>query len=560
MDELLFSDLDLAFAEFLAARSGLAGRKREQLRRLVAELSHGLMEGHSCLPLTPGDESWLGALPLVGDGTEATPLVLWRSRLYLHRYFHYERELANDIGRLARTVLEPAQQGGDGGHQQGVHPGRDQAQQRAVAVARRHALTIICGGPGTGKTTTVVSILAGLLEAGEGVRLPTVALAAPTGKAATRLGEAVARSLGTLQLPEAVRRAIPGRAATLHRLLGVRRGSSRFVHNRENPLGYDIVVVDEASMVDLALMGKLLASIKPGARLILLGDKDQLASVESGAVLADLVDQLPGNTVELTTTYRFEQGIKGLAEAIKKGDGKEAWRLLQAGEVESVRLLGPDQLGLLGHRYGEIFATWQGAAARDPLRVLAAFNGFRVLCALHHGPRGVVAVNRQVETALAERGFAVRPGSWYPGRPVLITRNDYGLGLYNGDIGVCLPHPESGELRVWFEPAEGGPRSFAPSRLPECQTVYAMTIHKSQGSEFEEVAVILPGEDSRVLGRELLYTAITRAKQRVAVLASEEILALAVARSIARFGGLGEWLGEVAGKEPRKRHGRGVGG
>jgi exodeoxyribonuclease V alpha subunit len=197
---------------------------------------------------------------------------------------------------------------------------------------------------------------------------------------------------------------------------------------------------------------------------------------------------------------------------------------------------------MLGRRYEAIFSALHDARSPDPAWVLAAYNRFRVLCALQHGRRGVVAVNHQVELALAERGFAVRPGTWYPGRPVLITYNDYGLGLFNGDIGVCLHHPDSGELRVWFERAEGGLRSFAPSRLPECQTVYAMTIHKSQGSEFEEVAVLLPEEDGRILGRELLYTAVTRAKKKVLLLSGEELLRLTVSRSVERFGGLGDWL------------------
>lgn len=542
MDETRYSDLDLAFADFLTRRSTLSGQSRERLRDLVRDLSRALVEGHSCLSLTSEDEELLLPLSLVGNGEAPTPLVLCRGRLYLHRYYHYERRLAERISSLAATKFKEVDEprGGLGN----VLPlSKDSGQQRAVALARESALTIICGGPGTGKTTTVVAILAGLLQGESGARLPSVALAAPTGKAAMRLGEAVAKSLAHLQLSEEVRQAVPTTASTLHRLLGVRRGSPRFHHNRENPLGWDILVVDEASMIDLALMGKLVDSVKPGARLILLGDKDQLASVESGAVLADLVSHLSENTVELTTTYRFNQGIKKLAEAIKVGDGECVWRLLQRGEEESVTLLDEREIAILGRRYEAIFSALQGTYTPDPAWVLTAFNRFRILCTLHQGRRGVGAVNHQVELALAERGFAVRPGTWYPGRPVLITHNDYGLGLFNGDTGVCLRHPDSGELRVWFERAEGGLRSFAPSRLPECQTVYAMTIHKSQGSEFEEVAVLLPEEDSRILGRELLYTAVTRARKKVLVLSGEEVLRLAVSRTIERYGGLGDWLG-----------------
>lgn len=542
MDETRFSDLDLAFADFLTRRSTLSGKNRERFRDLVRDLSRALAEGHSCLPFSPDDEELLLPLSPVGDGEAPTPLVLCRGRLYLHRYYHYERRLAERIRTLAATKFKEV--GEPRGELGNVLPlSRDSGQQRAVTLARERALTIICGGPGTGKTTTVVAIVAGLLQEATEPRIPSVALAAPTGKAAMRLAEAVANSLARQQLPEEVRRAVPTTASTLHRLLGVRRGSPRFLHNRDNPLGWDIIVVDEASMIDLALMSKLVDSIKPGARLILLGDKDQLASVESGAVLADLVCHLPENTVQLTTTYRFDQGIKRLAEAIKVGDGERVWQLLEQEEAGSVALLEEREVGMLGRRYEVIFSALQGSHAPDPRWVLTAFNRFRILCALQHGRRGVGAVNHQVELALAERGFAVRPGTWYPGRPVLVNRNDYGLGLFNGDIGVCLHHPDSGELRVWFERAEGGLRSFAPSRLPECQTVYAMTIHKSQGSEFEEVAVLLPEEDSRILGRELLYTAVTRARKKVLVLSGEEVLRLTVSRTVERYGGLGDFLG-----------------
>ena len=546
MDELHFSDLDRAFADFLVERSGLSPGKCEHLWGLVAGLSRALGEGHSCLPLSPADQELLHGLPLVGDGRTATPLVLYRGLLYLQRYFHYERHLASAIARLAKTNLLPTGERREAS-QEGFLSGQDEAQQRAVTMAGGRALTIICGGPGTGKTTTVVAILASQVLASSAARPPTVALAAPTGKAAMRLSEAVGRSLARLPIPEVAWRAIPTTAATLHRLLGVRRGSPRFVHDHDNPLGWDIVVVDEASMVDLALMCKLVDAIKPGGRLILLGDKDQLASVESGAVLADLVSHLPENTVELTTTYRFDQGIKALAEAIKSGNGERAWQLLRQGPEGSVALLREEQLDSLARRYDEIFLALQDGGSPDPVWVLAALNRFRILCALQHGRRGVVAVNHHVELALAARGFAVRPGSWYPGRPVLITRNDYGLGLFNGDIGVCLRQAGSGELRVWFERAEGGLRSFAPTRIAECQTVYAMTIHKSQGSEFEEVAVFLPEGESRVLGRELLYTGVTRAKKRVSVLAEEAILGFTISKTVERFGGLGNWLRDLAG-------------
>ena len=554
MDDSRFSDLDLAFADFLAKHSGLAAGQKERLWRLAGELSRALGDGHSCLPLAGEDERLLRGLAAVGDGQTATPLVLWRGRLYLSRYFHYERRLAAHIVRLAGAAVAIPSSGGAAP----PLPGGDERQRQAVELARQRALAIVCGGPGTGKTTTVVAMLAALLQDAPEEAPPAVALAAPTGKAAMRLGEAVGRSLTRLNLSERVARAIPTAATTLHRLLGVRRGSPSFQHHEDNPLPWDVVVVDEASMVDLAMMCKLTLAIKPGARLILLGDKDQLASVESGAVLADLIASLPGNTVELTTTYRFEAGIASLAEAIRMGQGGRAWQLLRQGEAASVALLEEDGLDGVDRRYGEIFAELGSPGVCDAQRALNLFGRFRLLCALQHGPRGVAALNRRVELALAGQGFAVRPGTWYHGRPVLITRNDYGLGLFNGDTGVCLADGEGGELRVWFERAEGGLCSFAPSRLPECQTVYAMTVHKSQGSEFDEVAVILPGEDSRVLGRELLYTAVTRARKRVSLLVDEEVLRLTLSRAIERHSGLGERLGDE-GHGSLARAGRGQG-
>jgi exodeoxyribonuclease V alpha subunit len=541
MSELNFSFLDRYFAEFLAGRSGLSGAAQERFQELVARVSGALEDGHSCLPVSEGDELFLSANSMVSDGGK-TPLILHNHRLYLHRYYHYETRLAEQIRIMAAITLAPELD------EQLIDTYFDDSgqstdwQKEATKVALHRALTIICGGPGTGKTTTVVKILALLLQAAEGQRHPAVALAAPTGKAAMRLSEAVGKSLTHLQLPEKVRIALPTTASTLHRLLGVRRGSPQFRHNRDNPLAWDIVVVDEASMVDLAMMSKLVDAIKPGARLILLGDKDQLASVESGAVLGDFIRSLPENTVELQKTYRFEAGIKLLAEAINGADSATAWGLLKDSRVTNVSLLEEDLLGYICERYVPFMAAMHEPGTADLQEIFARFNSFRVLCALHYGNRGVDPINRQVELALMKRGFPCRPDSWYPGRPVLITRNDYSLDLYNGDIGICLADPEKGELQVWFERAGGGWRSYPPSRLPGCKTVFAMTIHKSQGSEFDEVVMVLPEEDHRILSRQLVYTAVTRAKKAVRIVAEKEILRLALARNIERTSGLADLL------------------
>lgn len=541
MNDLNFPSLDRYFAEFLAARSGLSGAAKERFQELVARVSGALEEGHSCLSVSEGDERFLSVSSLVSGGGP-TPLVIYNHRLYLHRYFHYETRLAEQIRIMAAITMAPELD------EQLIDTYFDDSgtgtdwQKEAAEVALCRALTIICGGPGTGKTTTVVKILALLLQAAEGRRVPAVALAAPTGKAAMRLSEAVGKSLAHLQLPEKVKNALPTAASTLHRLLGVRRGSPQFRHNRDNPLGWDIVVVDEASMVDLALMSKLVDAIKPGARLILLGDKDQLASVESGAVLGDFIRSLPQNTVELQRTYRFEVGIKQLAEAINGADSATAWGVLQESQATNVSVLTEEMVGFISRRYVPFMAMANQPGALDIVQLFAQFNSFRVLCALHYGNRGVDPINRQVELALMQHGFPCRPDTWYPGRPVLITRNDYSLDLYNGDIGICLADPEKGELQVWFERAGGGWRSYPPSRLPGCKTVFAMTIHKSQGSEFDEVLVVLPEEDNRILSRELVYTAVTRAKKAVRLVAEKEILRLALSRNIERTSGLVDLL------------------
>jgi len=300
------------------------------------------------------------------------------------------------------------------------------------------------------------------------------------------------------------------------------------------------VVVDEASMVDLAMMSKLVDALKPGSRLILLGDKDQLASVESGAVLIDLVRALPDNTVELQRTYRFDASIKLLSLKVNQGDAEAAWQLLLDPACEHVGLLEKPVQDYAGERYRPYMDLIAGQAG--PEQVFAAFNRFRILCAVRQGSRGVEGINQSVEQYLGKKGYDCLSRIWYPGRPVLITRNDYSLDLYNGDIGICLPYPGDGSPRVWFERPDGSLKSCLPYRLPQCETAFALTVHKCQGSEFDDILVVLPGEDRAVLSRELIYTAVTRARKGVLVSAAKEIFAPALARKIQRFSGLGDML------------------
>jgi len=539
MPDRAYSLLDNHFSQFLAERSRLSGSDKQRFRQLVCTLTSSLEVGDSCLPVSGKDMELLRSVHLVSEGG-LTPLVLCNGRLYLHRYFRYESRLAEQVRAMAAAsvpLVENVQLLDSLFN--GVELGIDW-QKMAARVALQKVLTIICGGPGTGKTTTVVKILALLLQSTN--QNLDIALAAPTGKAAMRLSESIGSSLGRLEMPEKIRSAIPRQAATLHRLLGVRLQSPQFRHNREKPLGWDVVVVDEASMVDLAMMSKLVDALKPGARLLLLGDKDQLASVESGAVLGDFIESLPENTVELKKTYRFDDNIKSLAESINSGQSERSWAILQDPDVTNVTILRSDLLSYICKQYAKFMEEVFCSPEPDVRRIFAAFSSFQVLCATHYGNRGVDGINRMVESSLARRGFACRPDSWYPGRPVLISRNDYSLDLFNGDIGICLPDTFEGSLKVWFEKADGRLESYSPFRLPACQTVFAMTIHKSQGSEFDEVMVVLPEEDNRILSRELLYTAVTRARKSVKLVADQPILVQALSRSIERFSGLADLL------------------
>ncbi|MGH1391660.1 MAG: exodeoxyribonuclease V subunit alpha [Aeromonas jandaei] len=449
-------------------------------------------------------------------------------------------------------------------------------QKLAAATAAARPFAVISGGPGTGKTTTVAKLLAILVETGlQAGKAPAIRLVAPTGKAAARLTESIGSALQALDLPPEWVEAIPTEAGTLHRLLGVIPGRSQFRHHAGNPLHLDLLVVDEASMVDLPMMARLLDALPSHARLILLGDKDQLASVEAGAVLGDIcsfieqgispaqADWLSRQTgyrlqgmpagapvrdslCLLAKSWRFDQhsGIGQLARACNSGD---------ATAVEAVWGMGFADISLhpwVGEAYDALIA--QGVAGygsylkaaragEAPAAVFKAFNSFQILCALRDGPFGVLGLNERLELALSRAGLIARDGDWYAGRPVMVVRNDHGVGLYNGDMGLCLPD-ETGRLKVWFEQPDGTLRALLPSRLPPHETVYAMTIHKSQGSEFAHTVLVLPDSPSPLLTRELVYTGITRAKARLDLYGDRALLAQAVRKKTERYSGLAERL------------------
>ena len=533
--------ISFVFARFWAERAPLVADQKARFESLIEDLMTAMLEGHSCLVVAGDDLAVLNASGLVTPGGD-TPFTLLKNRLYLHRYFHYESRLARQDKELAKRrnpcLCQDAQLDRTFGKQQG---GETDWQRAAAVMAMERSLTVISGGPGTGKTSTVVRIIALLLENyGSSVK---IALAAPTGKAAMRLQESLRSSIAALPVSEEIRTAVPLQATTVHRLLGAQRYSPQFRHNHTNPLECDVLIVDEASMVDLALMSKLVDSLKWDSRLILIGDKDQLVSVESGAVLADLIDGLSENTVVLRKSYRFDANIKKLAETVNRGEAAKAWQLLQDASIENLQGLHEPLVGFVVARYAGYMKQAQefDGSAGKIAELFAVLHSFRVLCAVQRGAQGVAGINLAVEQALARKGLISRSGEWYPGRPVLVRSNDYSLDLYNGDVGICLPD-SAGEMKVWFEKSAGSFMSYPPFRLPQCDTVFAMTIHKSQGSEFQDVLVVLPDEENPLLSRELLYIGFTRARKSVFLDCSSQIWGLALARSTQRFTGLYDML------------------
>ncbi len=366
-----------------------------------------------------------------------------------------------------------------------------------------------------------------------------IALAAPTGKAAMRLQESIGKSKAKLPCSETIKNRIPETVTTLHRLLGAIPPSPYFRHNADKPLVYDLVVVDEASMVDLALMSKLLDALKPGARLILLGDKDQLASVESGAVLADLAmaETLQNNVYTLKKSHRFGGAIKELAEAVNFQQDELAWQILSDGEDGAVQCLDEDLIDYVAAQQADYLQLAKADAEFE--QIFQAFSRFQVLCSNRQGKNSVADINDRVEQKLAEQKRIDLSGLWYPGRPVMVTQNNPALHLYNGDIGICMPDSFSAwKLMVFFQRADGSVKKYLPARVPHCETVFAMTIHKSQGSEFEEVLIVLPETINPVLTKELLYTAITRAKKTIKLVAGEAVFTATVRQKIERVTGL----------------------
>ena len=516
----------------------------------------------------PEPRPWIArvsASPLVATGDrpvagEVRPLRLVGSWLYLDRYWAEEVGVARSLRAMAADPVSgvDAELLADGlSRLFGAEASGRQSQAAASAV--RHRWSVVAGGPGTGKTTTVARIVALICEqaAAAGAAFPLVALAAPTGKAAARLQESVHAEAVKLDVaPEVRDQLLTLRASTIHRLLGWRPGSnSRFRHDRNQRLAHDVVIIDETSMVSLSLIARLIEALRSGARLILVGDPGQLASIEAGAVLGDIVadeDDVAPGIVVLDRVHRFGGGIARLAAAIRAGDGDAVMELLRAGGDDVVWLDGDvaeqDALPLVSQAaLAAARTTIKAARAGRARDALDALGSFRILCAHRRGPYGVATWTARMEGWLAAELAGLDPEDrWYVGRPLLVNENDYELRLNNGDTGVVV---SLGDGRVAAAFARGEETiEHSPSRLGAVDTVYAMTVHKSQGSQFACAAVLLPSPESRILTRELLYTAATRAQRRLILAGTEESVRAAVGRPVARASGLGRRLwGDLAG-------------
>jgi exodeoxyribonuclease V alpha subunit len=528
-------DEDVALAVALAVRALRGGSVCVDLRTVAADC--GVRE----LPW-PEPVPWLAAVRGSRLVRDPAALRLHDDRLvYLDRYWREEQQVCADLLALSAA----AGPRGDVPAFERLFPAGFDEQRVAAEMALSQALTVLTGGPGTGKTTTVARLLALLAEqaALTGRHGPRIALAAPTGKAAARLAEAVGVEAEKLDTVDRDR--LAGlRAVTLHRLLGSRPGTSvRFRHDRGNRLPHDVIVVDEASMVSLTMMARLLEAVRPDARLILVGDPDQLASVEAGAVLADMVDGLSARgyaaVAALRSSHRFGKAIGALADAIRVGDADRAVELLRCGDehIEWIEKLSAQRLRSI--LVPQALRVREAAMLGADSAALAALDEHRLLCAHRDGPHGVSHWNQQVQRWLSEETGQPVWSQWYAGRPLLVTANDYGLRVYNGDTGVVVVGPDG--LRAVIASATG-PLDFATSRLGDVETMHAMTIHKSQGSQTDEVTVLLPPEDSRLLTRELLYTAVTRAKRKVRVVGSDASVRAAIERRAVRASGLTQQL------------------
>ncbi len=600
LDKLMISPLDRQFAGLLLRGSS---NPSKDLALAAALTIHSCGKGHSCINLRdfagkpldkelqaekdaifcPEIEQWLEVLAAsgaVGQPGDFLPLILSSSRLYLHRYWEDETIVLDFIRKRCganfagidtdhlNSLLAKMFPGGDGSD--------PDWQEIAVLSALCSNLCVITGGPGTGKTHIIARLLAMMIELNEARsnRPLRIRLAAPTGKAAHRMTESIEAAISDLPWDKNPAEFLPRESTTLHRLLGLGGKNGRFRKDALNPVAADVVIVDEASMVDLPLMARLMSALPVQCRLVLLGDRDQLASVEPGAVLADMSGGGLGRTystgfsdfaeratghlfrpevkvedggfhdsvVELRKNFRFSShgGIHAAAAAVRAGDHEAFFDLCNTGNSGELKWRGNPAAASFRESLRPFVMKWFAPllAARNAGEAFSLLGRFAILCGVRSGPRGVGFVNRHVAAILGELG--VRGGlELFHGMPLMILKNDYGLELFNGDVGAIISSEEGGQvLKACFPGRKGKDKSLSPARLPEYQMSYAMTVHKSQGSEFERVLLILPDPESPVLTRELLYTALTRARKGVEIWGSHDAVRAAINNSIYRESGI----------------------
>lgn len=563
----------------------LATKPSPELSAAVRLLSSYHRQGHVCIALADVGEAELDEIGLANDGDlkiwtkalrasgvvgeagERKPLVLDQAgRIYFQRYWEYEKRVADELNRRASSEEVECDKQKLQNALATFFAEDAEMQKLAAFVATTRKFCVISGAPGTGKTRTVVLACAVMIALSD--KALSFALAAPTGKAAARLKETVAQCRTELALPPEIADRIPTEASTIQRLLGARGDSIHFRHNADRPLSADVVIVDEASMVDLALLAKLLEAVRPDARLLLIGDKDQLASVEAGSVFRDICSpggetgvsrdlakkfaaasgvKLPATDarraplqdciVELQKNYRFRDNdaVAQLSRAVNRGDAEAA---LAAMENDDNVTLRPLPKSLERELRAKVLPIFQALAAqRDPATALREQGNFAVLCAVRRGPAGAETINRLLAEMLRES----ERGRYFHGLPLMILRNDYQSGLFNGDLGIVLADDE-GQLRAFFPGETGETRAFALGRLPEHEAAFALTVHKSQGSEFRRALMILPERDTPILTRELIYTGVTRVREGLEIWARREVFAQALRRNKRRASGLADAL------------------
>ncbi len=590
-----FSNFDFHFARFICK---LCNTENPNLFLSAALTTQALRDGHVCCnleehagrqfqtlvgPITLPDSSKLteeiSRFPVIGTPGQYCPLILENTRLYLYRYWNYEQYLAQSILSRAgqkNVIVNSESTAFIQSLSQPTANNETNWQVASAIVSLLNSFTVICGGPGTGKTTTAAKVLL-LLKMCSKKNL-RIALAAPTGKAAARLSDSIQKVLSSLNVSDELKKAIPCQTHTIHRLLGAIPLSPVFRHNSSSPLPYDIILVDEASMIDLALMVKLIDAVPQKSRLIMLGDRDQLSSVEAGSVIGDICDTgnthqftveqseilkqlLPGFNesgnpheppladciVSLRKSYRFDEssGIGTLSRAVNQGNLNEVSEILDSCKYDDcIRKPLPSQHNLKNSLKSSVMEFFRPLCTeKDPAAALNQLERFKILCAARQGPYGVNSINSMVISILRSSGLISRETDLFNGLPILINVNDYALDLYNGDSGVIIPEQKSSCIyRAVFKGQQSTVRSFQVTQLRSWEIAYALTVHKSQGSEYDHIILILPPVPIPVLSRELVYTALTRARKSVEIWCTESILEKAVLSRTVRRSGLRDKL------------------